>query len=88
MTGTAVAGIETRANVRKMVLGDGASAQQKAGGANTSLRGTEMAGARLDRVFQGSTAGLRTGFGYVLRFNRGNSRHAIIATRGTRGEHS
>lgn len=88
MTGTAVAGMETRANVRKMVLGDGASAQQKAGGANTSLRGTDAGGARLDRVFDGSTAGLRTGFGYVLRFNRGNSRHAIIATRGTRAEHS
>ena len=88
MTGTAVAGVETRANVRQMVLGDGASAQQKAGGANTSLRGTDVGGARLDRVFQGSTAGLRTGFGYVLRFNRGNTRHAIIATRGTRAEHS
>ena len=88
MTGTAVAGMETRANVRKMVLGDGAGAQQKAGGANTSLRGTDAGGARLDRVFQGSTAGLQTGFGYVLRFNRGNARHAIIATRGTRAEHS
>jgi triacylglycerol lipase len=88
ITGQPVAGMETRANVRKMVLGDGVGAAQKAGGANTSLRGTQVGGAKLDRVFQGSTAGLQTGFGYVLRFNRNGQHHAVIATRGTRAEHS
>jgi triacylglycerol lipase len=88
MTGAAVAGVETRANVRQMVLGSGNGAQQRAGGANTSLKPTDLGGARLDRVFEGSTAGLRTGFGYVLRFNRGGARHVIVATRGTRAEHS
>src|SRR6218665_1141053 len=81
-------GMETRANVKKMVTGDGLGASSMGGGANTSLASTALAGAKLDRVFAGSTAGVSTGFGYVLSFNRSGRRHVVIATRGTRAEHS
>ncbi len=89
MTGHAVIGMETRANVRKMVTGDGLGAAARAGtSANTSLANTSLKGARLDRVFAGETAGVQTGFGYVLSFARNGRRQVVIATRGTRFEHS
>ncbi|HEY9028099.1 MAG TPA: lipase family protein [Burkholderiaceae bacterium] len=88
MSGQPQAGMETRANVRKMVTGDGMGATAIAGKTNTSLRSTDLKGAKLERVFAGSTAGLETGFGYLLGFNRGGVRQAVIATRGTRAEHS
>ena len=89
ITGTPVVGMETRANVKKMVLGDGSGAALQSGvGRNTSLRDTDLAGARLDRVFAGSTSGVSTGFGYVLSFQRGGRKQVVIATRGTRAEHS
>jgi hypothetical protein len=38
-------------------------------------------------VFAGTTGlGVNTGFGYILKFTRGGSKHVIIATRGTRAE--
>lgn len=88
ISGQPAIGMETRSNVRKMVIGDGLGTVAQAGGANTSLRGTDLAGARLDRVFAGSTAGVSTGFGYVLSFSRSGRRHVVVATRGTRAEHS
>lgn len=88
ISGQPTIGMETRATVRKMVTGDGMGAVAQSGGANTSLRATPMAGAKLDRVFAGSTNGTSTGFGYVLSFNRNGRRHVVVATRGTRFEHS
>ena len=88
ISGQPTIGMETRANVRKMVTGDGLGAAAQAGCANTSLKTTELGGAKLDRVFAGSTAGVTTGFGYVLSFNRAGSKQVVIATRGTRAEHS
>ncbi|MEY4562227.1 MAG: hypothetical protein RLZZ618_1504 [Pseudomonadota bacterium] len=81
-------GMESHANVNRMVMGDGVGASTKAGGINTSLGGTGLAGANLERVFAGSTSGVSTGFGYVLSFSRSGRRHVVIATRGTRAEHS
>jgi pimeloyl-ACP methyl ester carboxylesterase len=88
ISGQPTIGMESRANVRKMVTGDGMGAVAMGGGDNTSLRGTGLAGAKLDRVFAGSTNGVSTGFGYVLSFNRDGRRHVVVATRGTRAEHS
>jgi len=89
ITGVPKVGMETRANVQKMVTGDGlGTGVLTKGHANTSLGATPLAGARLDRVFAGSTAGVSTGFGYVLSFNRAGRRQVVIATRGTRAEHS
>lgn len=88
ISGQPTIGMESRANVRKMVTGDGMGAVAQGGGGNTSLRGTGLAGAKLERVFAGSTNGVSTGFGYVLSFNRDGRRHVVVATRGTRAEHS
>jgi triacylglycerol lipase len=88
ISGHPVAGVETRANVRKMVTGDGLGANAAAGNANTSLKSTAMGSAKLERVFAGTTSGLSTGFGYVLSFSRGGSKQVVVATRGTRAEHS
>ncbi|MEO6279939.1 lipase family protein [Roseateles sp.] len=88
ISGQPTVGMESRANVRKMVTGDGMGAAAQGGGDNTSLRGTGLAGAKLDRVFAGSTNGTSTGFGYVLSFSRDGRRHVVVATRGTRAEHS
>jgi len=88
ISGQPTVGMETRANVRKMVLGDGMGTVAQSGGGNTSLRGTGLSGAKLDRVFAGTTGGVSTGFGYVLSFSRDGRRHAVVATRGTRAEHS
>ena len=82
-------GMESRSNVHKMVLGDGkGTAFNEGKGSNTSLRDTDLAGAKLHRVFAGSTSGVSTGFGYVLGFQRGGRKQVVIATRGTRFEHS
>ena len=86
ISGQPVIGMETRANVKKMVTGDGRGANVAAGHTNTSLKSTPLAGAKLDRVFAGSTAGVSTGFGYVLSYNRGGMKQVVIATRGTRAE--
>ena len=88
ISGQPTVGMESRANVRKMVTGDGMGAVAQTGGANTSLRDTPLTGAKLDRVFAGSTNGTSTGFGYVLSFSRAGRRHVVVATRGTRAEHS
>lgn len=89
ITGQPTIGMETRANVRKMVVGDGRGAAVESGKSfNSSLSNTSMKGARLERVFAGETAGVSTGFGYVLSFDRGGSRQVVVATRGTRAEHS
>ncbi|MEP6503201.1 MAG: lipase family protein [Betaproteobacteria bacterium] len=88
ISGQPVIGMETRANVRRMVTGDGVGANTKSGHTNTSLKSTDIGGAKLERVFSGTTAGVSTGFGYVLSFARGGSKHVIVATRGTRAEHS
>ncbi|HEX7686653.1 MAG TPA: lipase family protein [Burkholderiaceae bacterium] len=72
-----------------MVLGDGETQHTLSKrDVNTSLANTKLRGANLEAVFQGSTAGVKTGFGYVLSFNRNGLKHAVIATRGTRVEHS
>jgi triacylglycerol lipase len=88
ISGQPTIGIEKHAVVRNMVTGDGQGAVALSGGANTSLRGTGLGGAKLQSVFAGSTNGTSTGFGYVLSFNREGRRHVVVATRGTRYEHS
>ena len=83
-------GMESPSKVRQMVTGDGMGAAAMAGRANSSLRGTDIGkdGAKVNSVFTGTTAGVKTGFGYVLTFQRGGLKHAVVATRGTRMEHS
>jgi triacylglycerol lipase len=72
-----VTGVETRANVQKCVFGAG----------STSLLGTELGRASLQQVFSGITGmGANFGFGYVLKYRKGDMRHTVIATRGTRPE--
>lgn len=82
-----LAGMETRANVRDRVLGSGTAGVVKPGAVNTSLKGTGLGDAQLQRVV-GGTSGLGTssGFGYLLNVKKGACRHAVIATRGTRPE--
>ncbi len=78
-----VAGVETRANVQNRVLGSAnmGSAQ------NTSLKGTDLGQANLKRVFAASTGiNTQSGFGYILQCKKGDRRHTVIATRGTRPE--
>ena len=83
--GTPSPGVESRANVLNQVLGSG-----KAGSSaqpNTSLKGTGMGAADLHQVFAGTSGlGVSSGFGYILLCRKGSSRHAVIATRGTRPE--
>lgn len=83
-----VVGVESKARLKDAVLGSGRSTQTFGGApANTSLKQTSLAGADLRRVFSGTTGmGVNTGFGYLLGFNRGNSKHVVVATRGTRTE--
>ena len=71
-----------------MVIGDGVPKNASPNGTvNTSLATTKLRGANLHTVFSGSTAGLTTGFGYVLTFSRNGRKHAVVAARGTRAEH-
>ena len=75
--------------MQRMVLGNGATEKTLSKrDVNTSLTNSRLSGARLESVFSGQTASVTTGFGYVLGFNRGGHKHAVIATRGTRTEHS
>lgn len=84
------AGMETRATVKRMVLGNGVTSKTNTGGMNinTSLASTGLKSGELRRVFAGTTASVTTGFGYLLTFNRGGLKHVVVATRGTRIEHS
>ena len=83
--GTPLAGVETRANVQNRVLGAGNAGSSKA--QNTSLKGSDLGNANLKQVFSGTTGmGTSSGFGYVLQCKKGDRRHVVIATRGTRPE--
>jgi pimeloyl-ACP methyl ester carboxylesterase len=82
------AGMEKTSTVKRMVVGSGMGNGVKNGDTNTSLRSTDLKGASLNTVFRGETAGLSTGFGYVLSFRRNGLNQVIIASRGTRVEHS
>lgn len=89
VTGTPVAGKESTSTVRRMALGDGATSKTLSHrDTNTSLASTGLSKANLKSVFSGQTANVTTGFGYVLSFNRGGQKQVIVATRGTRVEHS
>ena len=88
-TGHPSIGTEQTPTVQRMVLGNGATEKTLSKrDVNTSLANSRLAGAKLESVFSGQTANVTTGFGYVLGFNRGGHKHAVIATRGTRMEHS
>jgi pimeloyl-ACP methyl ester carboxylesterase len=86
--GSPTAGMEKTSTVKRMVTGNGVASGMKPGDGNTSLRSTDLKGANLDSVFRGETAGLSTGFGYVLSFRRNGLNQVVIASRGTRVEHS
>lgn len=78
-----VAGVETRDNVTNRVLGAASVGSDKV---NSSVGGN-LPGARLQQVFEATTGfNTRSGFGYVLQYQQGGRRHAIIAVRGTRPE--
>jgi triacylglycerol lipase len=78
-----VAGVETRANIENRVLGAANVGSDKV---NSSV-GRNLPGARLQQVFQATTGfNTRSGFGYVLQYAQGGTRHAIVAVRGTRPE--
>jgi triacylglycerol lipase len=82
-----VAGVETRANVHNRVLGAGTAGVVKEGATNVSLKGTELGSGKLRSVVAGTSGmGTCSGFGYLLDVKKGDRRHAIIATRGTRPE--
>ncbi|WLI87427.1 lipase family protein [Massilia sp. R2A-15] len=81
------AGTETMANIHNRVLGAGTAGKPNPQAVNPSLKSTSLAGGKLHAVVDGTTGmGTCTGFGYLLRVNKGHDRHAIIATRGTRPE--
>lgn len=81
------AGTETVENVHNRVLGPGTAGTPKPGAKNTSLKDTSLAGAKLQKVVGGTSGfGTCSGFGYLLKVKKGDQRHAIIATRGTRPE--
>jgi triacylglycerol lipase len=88
VTGTPTAGMEKTSTVKRMVTGNGLAQGGGGDGFNTSLRASGMKGADLRTVFRGETAGLSTGFGYVLSFRRNGLNHVVVASRGTRVEHS
>lgn len=84
---TPTAAMESRHVVHNRVLGAGNAGRVDPSRPNPTLQGTGLASARLGPVFQGNTGFSTTsGFGYLLNFNEGTRRHAIIATRGTRPE--
>lgn len=81
------AGTESLENIHNKVLGSGTAGTPKTGTKNTSLKDTSLAGAKLQKVVGGTTGfGTCSGFGYLLKVKKGDQRHAIIATRGTRPE--
>ncbi len=78
------AGIESRGKVQDFVLGSG---DTKGVFPTNSSVGKNFPGAQLGQMFAGSTGwNTVSGFGYVLHFERGGQRHAVIAVRGTRPE--
>lgn len=82
-----VAGVETRANVHNRVLGSGTAGVAKEGATNVSLKGTQLGSGQLRSVVAGTSGlGTSSGFGYLLNVKKGDVRHAVIATRGTRPE--
>jgi triacylglycerol lipase len=82
-----VPGMESRANVHDRVLGSGTAGKVMPGTTNTSLKGTGLGDAKLTRVVAGTSgAGTSSGFGYLLKVKKGDRRHTVIATRGTRPE--
>lgn len=82
-----VAGVETHANVHNRVLGSGTAGVVKEGATNVSLKGTQLGSGHLRSVVSGTSGiGTSSGFGYLLSLKKGDVRHAIIATRGTRPE--
>lgn len=87
MTGSPVAGMESRSNVQNMVLGSGTVAGRSQQGVNTSLQSSGLGRSQLQGVVAGKTGfGTTTGFGYVLQYQKDARRHTVIATRGTRPE--
>lgn len=81
------ADVESRHVVHNRVLGAGDAGRADPTKHNPTLKGTALGGAKLGPVFEGTTGfGTQSGFGYLLRYNEGPRRHAIIATRGTRPE--
>jgi triacylglycerol lipase len=77
-------GTESRARIQDLVLGSGNT--NGAFSKNSSV-GKSFPGAKLGQVFTGDTGwNTASGFGYVLNFERGGQRHAVIAIRGTRPE--
>jgi len=78
-----VAGTETRSTIENRVLGAANIGTDKV---NSSV-GRNLPGARLRQVYEASTGfNTRSGFGYVLQYQKSGRRHAIIAVRGTRPE--
>lgn len=85
LKGTPSAGLEQHDKLRNAVLGGGNPT--KPGTPNTSLKGTGLGKSELQKAFSGTTGmGTSSGFGYVLTFKKGDRRHVVIATRGTRPE--
>lgn len=84
-----VAGVESRAKIHNRVLGAGnAGSNQPAGGANPSLKSTDLRSSSLASVHSAQTGlGTVSGFGYTLSYRDGSRSHAIIAMRGTRAEY-
>jgi pimeloyl-ACP methyl ester carboxylesterase len=78
------AGVESRGKVQDLVLGSGDT--NGVFPRNSSV-GKSFPGAQLGQTFTGMTGwNTVSGFGYVLHFERGGQRHAVIAVRGTRYE--
>ena len=86
--GRPVAGVEDPQVLQNRVLGPGNAGKAPAKGeVNPSLKGTALGSGRLGPVMTGKTGlGTPSGFGYVLQFQAGARRHAVIAVRGTRPE--
>lgn len=90
VSGAPVAGVENRAVIQNRVLGTGNVGKPPAAGdANPTLQNTQLGSGRLGTVLTGKSGlGTASGFGYVLQYQAGPRRHAIIAVRGTRPEMS
>jgi len=79
-----VAGTESRGKLNDMALGSG---NTNGVFPKSSSVGASFPSARIGTIFTGETGwNTVSGFGYVLHFERGNRRHAVIAVRGTRPE--
>lgn len=76
-----VAGLASNSVVKRNVTGQGSLSLNKVGIENAELAST----------FQGSSGSnllgrTKSGFGYILQFERGGAKHAVVAIRGTRPE--